>query len=41
MVRIDKLASEAPESNVHALLTAEMQRFLAGLDATQLSQSFQ
>jgi exosortase J len=41
MVRIDKLASEAPESNVHALLTTELQRFLAGLDTSQLSQSFQ
>jgi hypothetical protein len=41
MVRIDRLASEAPESNVHALLTTELQRFLAGLDASQLSQSFQ
>jgi exosortase J len=41
MVRIDELASEAPESNVHALLTTEMQRFLAGLDASKLSQSFQ
>jgi hypothetical protein len=40
-VRIDRLASEAPESNVHALLTTELQRFLAGLDASQLSQSFQ
>jgi exosortase J len=41
MVRIDRLASEAPESNVHTLLTTELQQFLVGLDASQLSQSFQ
>jgi len=41
MVRIDKLASQAPESETHALLATELQRFLAGLDASKLSQSFQ
>jgi exosortase J len=41
LVRIDQLSSQAPESETRALLTAELQQFLKGLDASELSQSFQ
>jgi exosortase J len=41
MVRIDRAHANEPKGAIHKVLTEELQRFLAGLDATSLSDAFQ
>jgi exosortase J len=41
MVRIDRLHASAPKSENYNLLSAEAQKFIAGLDPTSLSKAFQ
>lgn len=41
MIRIDRVHSEASKNDTQSALTAEAQKFLAGLDPMSLSQAFQ
>ncbi len=41
MIRIDRLHENQPKTDIQDTLSAEAQKFIAGLDPTGLSRSFQ
>jgi len=41
MIRIDRVHSDTPKTEMQSLLTAEAERFLSGFDPMSLSQAFQ